>query len=377
MRKFALCMAVLAAVAAVLPNAAAVSTSASAVILVDADSGRVLYEKNADEVRLIASITKLMTALVAVEQEPDLTRTVTVKAEWLHTEGSSIYLKAGEQITMEALLYGLLLESGNDAAMVIAYVCAGGEAEFAELMNEKAGALGMDKSRFANPSGLNADGHYSTARDMAKAAAACIENETISKICATRSITLGSRTFVNHNRLLGLYEGCIGMKTGYTQRAGRTLVSAARRDGQTLIAVTLNDPDDWKDHMALFDYGFECYPAKQLSRKDEVVGSVPVAGSLVRFVDVAAGADFFYPLAENESAEVRVEYTDLAEAPIEEGQSAGKMVYLLNGQEVGSTELYYVQQVHRDIFPESTLLQRILSAIFGKTVTVSGGVGWV
>lgn len=375
MRKIAIWLAgALAASLLTLP-ANAFSTSATAAILMDADSGRVLYERAADEKRLIASTTKLMTALVAAERLEDLSQIVTIKGEWLQTEGSSIYLKAGEQITQEGLLYGLLLESGNDAALALAGVCAGGEAEFAELMNEKARTLGMTNSHFTNASGLNADEHYSTARDMAKLAAACLKNETVAKICASRSATIGNRTFTNHNRLLTMYEGCVGMKTGFTKRAGRTLVSAARRNGQTLVAVTLNDPDDWKDHMAMFDYGFAAYPAKQLCRAGELVGSLPVEGSLVRFVDVEAGENFYYPLAEGESVEMRLEYADLAEAPVRKGECAGRMVCTLNGQDVGAIELHYAQTVNRDAFTEGSWLQRILSAIFGRTVTVSHNRG--
>jgi D-alanyl-D-alanine carboxypeptidase len=354
------------------PRAEAVSTSAASAILMDADSGRVLYEQNADEPRLIASITKLMTALVAVEEMGDLSQTVTVQGQWLNTEGSSVYLQAGEEITLEALLYGLLLESGNDAAMVIACACAGSAESFAALMNEKAQALGMTGSHFVNPSGLNADEHYSTARDMAVLAAACLENETVAKICATSSATFGTRTFVNHNRLLSLYDGCVGMKTGYTQRAGRTLVSAARRDGQTLIVVTLNDPDDWKDHMALLDYGFETYPSQELSRAGETVSSIPVQGSLVPSVEVVTAEGFCYPLKEGEQVQTRAELADQAEAPVLAGQSAGRLVYELGGQEIGAVELCYAQTVNRDTVPELSTLQRILSAIFGRTVTVFG-----
>lgn len=379
MRKISLWLLTAASLFTVCFPVRAVSISASSAILMDADSGRVLYEHNADEPRLIASVTKLLTALVAVERGPELDEVVVVKTEWLSgVEGSSIYLQAGEKITMEALLYGLLLESGNDAAAVIACVCAGSEGEFSEWMNQKARQLGMSGSHFTNASGLNADGHYSTARDLAKLAAACLDNETVAKICSTQTATVGTRTFTNHNRLLSLYDGCVGMKTGYTQRAGRTLVSAATREGQTLVAVTLNDPDDWQDHMELLDYGFEDYPVKQLCQKGEVVGCVPVQGSLVRFVDVAAAEDFSYPLAEGESAQVRVEYDDLVEAPVQAGQTAGRMIYLVGDEEIGSVELRYVQSVARNIFPETTLLQRILSAIFGKTVTVDGrGVGLI
>jgi D-alanyl-D-alanine carboxypeptidase len=239
-------------------------------------------------------------------------------------------------------------------------------------MNEKAQELGMTKSHFVNPSGLNADGHYSTARDMAVLAAACLENETVAKICATQSATFGTRTFVNHNRLLSLYDGCVGMKTGYTQRAGRTLVSAARRDGQTLIVVTLNDPDDWNDHMALLDYGFASYPSQELNGAGEVVATIPVQGSLVRSVDVVTAEAFYYPLKEGEQVQTSVEIADQVEAPVLAGQIAGRLVYQLDGQEIGSAELRYGCTVDRNVATEGTLLQRILSAIFGRTVTVFG-----
>ena len=366
------------AAAAVAAPCGAVSTCASSAIWVDAASGRVLYERDADTPRLIASVTKLLTALVAVERGPALDTVVEIRDGWLSgAEGSSIYLKAGERITLEALLYGLLLESGNDAAAAVACACAGSEARFVQWMNQRAEELGMTGSHFANASGLNAEGHYATARDLARLAVACLEDETVSAICASQSATFGERTFTNHNRLLEQYDGCVGMKTGYTQRAGRTLVSAATRAGQTLVAVTLNDPEDWKDHAALLDYGFDQYPAKQLCQAGEVVGCVPVSGSLVRFVEVAAAESFTYPLAEGESAQVRVERDDLIEAPVQAGQRAGRMVYLVDGQEVGAVELCYVQSVRRDIFPETTLFQRILSAIFGRTVTVGAGVGQI
>ena len=236
------------------------AVSAASAILVDAGSGRVLYQKDAHSQRLIASTTKLLTALVAAESVTNLQKTVTVQREDTLTEGSSMYLKVGEEVTLEALFYGLLLQSGNDAALALARVCAGDVETFVARMNEKARELGMADSHFANPNGLDAEGHYSTAADMAKLAIACMDNELVAKVAATRSITLGTRTFVNHNKLLAQYDGCVGMKTGYTQAAGRTLVSAARRDGQLLVCVTLNDPDDWRDHAALFDYGFQTYP---------------------------------------------------------------------------------------------------------------------
>ena len=233
--------------------AEAVEVSATAAVLMDADMGQVLYEKNGDRQMLIASTTKIMTALVVLEHAaPDDVITVTPNHM---AEGSSMYLRAGETVRVEELLYGLLLCSGNDAALALTE-CAGGLTPFVALMNEKAAALGMAHTSFANPNGLDADGHYSTARDMAVLAAAAVENPTFRRICSSRSVTIGQRTMENHNRLLRQVEGCVGLKTGYTQAAGRTLVSCTERDGCRLVAVTLQDGNDWADHAALYDYGF-------------------------------------------------------------------------------------------------------------------------
>ena len=339
MRKLTAVLAALTAVALICSPAHAVGTNASCAILMDAESGRVLYEHNIHQPRLIASITKLMTALVAVERAEDLDQAVTVKGEWLGSEGSSIYLAAGEEITLRGLLYGLLLQSGNDAAMAIACHTAGSVEKFVELMNEKAAELGMRDTSFANPSGLNDDNHYSTAYDMALAAQACLKNETVAEICATRSITIGTRTFVNHNKLLYRYEGCVGMKTGFTEKAGRTLVSAATRDGQTLICVTLNDGDDWNDHMKLLDYGFQTYPRQVLCIKGEALGSVPVEGSLIPAVTAAAAQEVGYPLKEGEGMTMEMELSDSVCAPFEAGEPIGEVMWKKDGEIVARTAL--------------------------------------
>ena len=254
MKRFAAVLLTLAVLLCPSVRAAGPGISAASAILIDGESGRVLYAQNAEEERPIASITKLMTALVAVESHPDLSEVVTIRPEWTGVEGSSMYLKAGEELTLEALLYGLLLASGNDAAVAIAGFCAGDVDTFVAWMNDKAAELGMEHTHFENPNGLNDEGHYSTAADMAALARVVMEHEALAKIVGTRSITVAGRTLTNHNKLLWRYEGCTGLKTGYTDRAGRTLVSCAERDGQRLIAVTLNDPNDWADHAALFDY---------------------------------------------------------------------------------------------------------------------------
>ena len=314
--------------------------SAASAVLMDGDSGRVLYEKDSRTRRLIASTTKLMTALVALESGRDLDEVVTAAPEWTGAEGSSIYLRPGEEITLEALLYGLLLRSGNDAALAVAGFCGGTVEDFVARMNEKAEALGMADSHFANPNGLDAEGHYSTAYDMALLARASLENETLSQIVSTRSITLGTRSFTNHNKLLWRYEGCVGMKTGYTERAGRTLVSAARRDGMTMICVTLDAPSDWADHTALLDWGFSGRQARTLVQAGERVGQLPVSGGLIPLCSVAAGESLIAALTPEEQVDTACELTASAlKAPVAAGTPVGEIIYYVNSKELARTPL--------------------------------------
>ena len=319
-------------------QAKAVETSATAAILVDADSGRVLYEQNADARMLIASTTKIMTALVAI-REGNLFDVVTVKREATLTEGSSMYLKEGEQLTLETLLYGLMLCSGNDAAVAIADHVGGSQKGFVKLMNETARELGMDATSFANPNGLDAEGHYSTARDMAKLACAAVRNETLLRIVSTQSVTIGGRTMTNHNKLLRYVDGCLGLKTGYTRAAGRTLVSCCERNGQRLVAVTLQDGNDWADHEALYNYGFSTYPAHRAAILGKTLYQAPVKDGLRDTVSLAAAESFSWPLAEGEQLEMRVELDTPLTAPVMAGSRAGEAVFTLDGREVGRVEL--------------------------------------
>ncbi len=370
-----LCAAFLAAVLLCpLPRAGAEETakprvSAVSAILVDAESGRVLYEKDPNERRAIASITKLMTALVAIRSTPDLSQELSVTREHTLAIGSSMYLRAGESLTLETLLYGLLLVSGNDAALAIADLCAGGTETFVGWMNDWAAELGMENTHFTNPSGLPDDSHYSTAADMAKLARAVMEEETLSKVVATKSITIGGRTLVNHNKLLWRYEGCVGMKTGYTDKAGRTLVSAAEREGQRLIAVTLKAPDDWKDHATLFNYGFQRYPRQALAVSGRQVRSQAVTESLVRMVGVAAANDVGYPLTEGEEVATQITLPESVPAPIRKGSVAGEMVFSLNGQEIGRTYLVYAASVANDAPKPKRLLERLMDLLQGPIET--------
>ena len=233
-------------------------TEAKAAIVLHGDSGTVLYEENADEFLPIASTTKIMTALVVLEQ-CELTDKVEILPEYTDIEGSGMGFEAGEEYTVEELLYGLMLASGNDAAVALACHTAGSVAAFAERMNEKAAALGLRQTHFENPHGLDAEGHGSTARELALLTAAAMENPDFRAIVATDRRTVGDKTYVNHNRLLRSYPGAIGVKTGYTMAAGRILVSCAKRDDTELICVTISDPDDWDDHTALLDWAFDHY----------------------------------------------------------------------------------------------------------------------
>ena len=243
-------------------NAVELSLSAKSAILINALTNEVVYEKNAYEKRGMASTTKIMTALLTIERG-NLHKTYVAKDEDVRIEGTSIGLKEGDRITLETLVQGMLLESGNDAANVSARVIGKSREKFVSLMNQKAKEIGMEDTKFKNPSGLTEEGHFSTAYDMALLGSFAIKNKQFRDICSQSSIRVSygnpeyQRTFKNHNKLLNSVEGAFGIKTGFTKASGRCLVSAAERDGVTLIAVTLSAPDDWNDHKKLFEYGFE------------------------------------------------------------------------------------------------------------------------
>lgn len=241
--------------------------SASNAILIEQSTGRVLFEKNAHEQANIASITKIMTAIIAIESgKMDELAKASRKA--IYTEGSSIYLEQGEKMKLEDLVYGLMLRSGNDAAVSIAEHVGGSEEGFVFLMNEKANWLGMTNTHFDNPHGLDSETHYSSAYDMARLMQYAMENESFQKITAAENFKSENRSYSwqNKNKLLTqFYEYCTGGKTGFTKQTGRTLVSSAEKDGMELIAVTLNAPDDWRDHISMFEWGFDNYNMESIS----------------------------------------------------------------------------------------------------------------
>ena len=318
-------------------RALAIGTSAASAVLIEQNSGRILYQQNADEERLIDSITKIMTAVVALEHA-DKGCSYTVTARDM-AEGSSMYLKPGDTLLLEELLYGLMLASGNDAALAVAHCVSGETEDFVALMNETARRLGMTHTHFANPNGLDAEGHYSSARDMAVLAAYALKNQDFRRIVSTASVTIGERYLANHNKLLRLYGGCIGVKTGFTKAAGRTLVSAAAREGMTLVCATLNDGNDWNDHMALLDYGFANYHMETAVPAGRVLASVLVQGGTAVSIPLAASEDLSYPLTGEESLKVVARVPLSIPAPVVPGQAVGEVCAYLEDQEVVRVEL--------------------------------------
>ena len=240
------------------------------------EANTVAYDKSASERHSMASTTKIMTALIALENS-ELDRIVTVSEKAVGIEGSSIYLKAGDKYTMQDLLYALLLQSANDAACAIAIELGGSIAGFADMMNERAASLGLTDTHFENPHGLDSENHYTTAKELALITAEALKNPDFKAIVSTYRKTISTvdgecaRTVVNHNKMLLLYEDAIGVKTGFTKKTGRCLVSAAERDGLMLISVTLNASNDWSDHKKLLDFGFEEYEKKVLAEVGELV----------------------------------------------------------------------------------------------------------
>lgn len=320
--------------------------SAEHAILMDASTGRVLLEKDADSRALIASTTKIMTALVVCEQCNVLDR-MSIPKEAVGIEGSSMYLKEGEILTIQDLLYGLMLRSGNDAATALAIYCGGTVEGFAQLMNDKAHKLGLNDTHFANPHGLDSPGHYSTARDMAILAAYAMRNPIFAQTVSTKVVTAGTRHIQNHNKLLWRLEGADGVKTGYTKAAGRILVSSVMRDGRRLIAVTMNAPDDWNDHISLINRGFNTYKNRLVVSAGEYVGARSVAGGTAETVALIAAEDFVYSLADDEVITLVQSGYDFVYAPVLAGSDAGYMYVLVQDQIVGKIPLVYGETIEQ------------------------------
>ncbi len=328
---------------------AAIDVSADSAILFEPETKTVLFEKNADKKRAIASTTKIMTAVVVLENCA-LDEIVEVPGECVGIEGTSMYLKEGEKLSVSDLLSGLLLASGNDAAATLAhYVGKGNIKAFVSEMNATAKRLGMENSHFVNPHGLTAEMHYSTARDMALLAAYAMRVPEFKAIVSSRSMKIGSRYLANHNKLLKLYEGADGLKTGYTKAAGRCLVSSAKRDGMRLIAITLSAPDDWNDHIRMFDYGFDNYGIFKGRAADLGVDMLPVVGGEKNSVKIGITDDVTF-LKElkgtEETVETEIYLPRFVYAPISEGDVVGRVEYKIGDKTIESANLVCYNSVN-------------------------------
>ncbi len=335
------------------------SVAAQSAVLIEAESGEVVWSKNMHAVLPMASTTKTMTALVALElASPDTV--ITVDAAAVGVEGSSVYLCEGEQLTLEELLYALMLESANDAAVAIAIGLSGSVEAFADEMNRKVAEMGLLSTHFVNPHGLDDDAHFTSAYELALIAREALKNDLLREIVSTRRKTIphasadSTRLLVNHNKLLRTYEDCIGVKTGFTKHSGRCLISAAERDGVRLIAVTLNDPDDWKDHTALLDYGFTQYRSVTLTETDGTQYSLSVVGGTAESVllSVRERLSVTLPVGHGEIRCV-IEAPRFAYAPVQNGEILGRAVFLCDtdgdGKEetVGECELIACKTVEK------------------------------
>ena len=317
--------------------AAADAIPAQAAYLIEANSGRVIAAKNADAHLPMASTTKIMTALLAIESGR-MAETVTVAKEAEGTEGSSMYLKAGERLPLSELVYGLMLRSGNDAAIAIACFLDGGVDAFAERMNARAAALGLNDTHFTNPNGLHDAAHYTSAHDLALLAAAALENPVFAEIVRTKyHETTGDtlRTLKNKNRLLWEYEGGIGVKTGYTKAAGKCLVFAAERGGMRLVGAVLNCPSMWDTAKSMLDDGFSRYRST-LFVDPNAVFWIPVQNGTKKALSAAPVSGILYvtEIGADETFRVEVSLPDSVRAPVSAGDAIGTATLFRNGEPV-------------------------------------------
>ena len=317
--------------------------SAEAAILMEAGTFEVLYEKNAREKRPMASTTKIMTTLLTLEAG-DLDTAFTVDADAIHVEGSSMGLQEGDTVTRRALCYGMLLPSGNDAANAAAVSVAGSIPAFADRMNARAEEIGMTRTCFVTPSGLEAEGHGASAYDMALLTREALRNPEFRAICCQKSaqVRFGNppydRTLYNSNKLLGMYEGVIGVKTGFTDEAGRCLVSACEHDGITLICVTLHAPDDWNDHMRLYDIGFAALEPRTLAVPEV---TMPVAGGTLPEIPLRPEhtVTVGWMTGKPSDVQARIRRFPFAYAPVRKGDVLGKLEYRRGERILAEVEL--------------------------------------
>lgn len=328
--------------------------SAECAVLISADTGEILYEQQGTVQHSMASTTKIMTALLLLEaSEAQGNPVIDITEEMVLVEGSSMGLRGGDRLSLEGIATGMLLASGNDAANAAALYLGGSQEGFAEIMNNRAQEIGMANTHFVTPSGLDDDAHYSTAYDMALLAREAMQNEKFVEIASTKTATVvfetpeKSASYTNHNKLLFQYEGCNGLKTGFTKKSGRCLVSSAERNGITLIAVTLNAPDDWQDHTLLLDYGFSVMTTTTIDQSG-LTGAVPVVGGTTEFVSLKSqyGGDLVIKDGDAAKMEHVVNLPRFLYAPVQADEQVGSVDYYIEGRKVYSLPVFAEQAVN-------------------------------
>lgn len=320
------------------------TVAARSAIVIDAESGNVIFSHNADESRGMASTTKIMTALVAIENG-DIGEEFVIPKEAVGIEGSSVYLKEGERLTLEELLYCLLLESGNDAATAIALLVGGSVESFVGMMNTKAEELGLEITHFDNPHGLSSESHKTTARELALITASAMKQPLFRKIVSQKTAFVrydgreNGRRLVNHNKLLFGYSGAIGVKTGYTMLDGKCLVSAAERNGITLIAVTLQDPFPTSTHRKMLDGGFDLLEKKSISN-GIISQNIPLENGFCEYITAKSEKEIFLSLPKGAIPDCELILPQTLSAPIKKGEYLGYAKFTLDGEIVYIINLY-------------------------------------
>lgn len=324
-----------------------IDVSAKSAILICADSCSVLWAKNEAEALPMASTTKIMTALLALEtMRATHNNEVEISEDMVRVEGTSMGLRAGDIVNLEALAQGMLLCSGNDAANAAAIAVSGDTEKFIFLMNEKAKLIGMRDTKFSTPSGLDKDDHHSTAKDMALLGAYAMENEDFARIVSQKSMKVKfinpSKvvSYKNHNKLLRLYDGCIGIKTGFTKAAGRCLVSCAEKNGVRLICVTLNAPNDWDDHIKLYNFGFANTESRVFDDRNLKV-EIPIKNSQNEKILASGISSFARTFRNGEADKVKrvVDIPKIYEGNVKKGQTIGKVIYYLEDKAIGCNDI--------------------------------------
>ena len=344
-------------------KATAFSVSADSAVLYQPDNDIFLYTKNSDVRLPMASTTKIMTALIALE-EGNLEDIVEIDDKSVGVEGSSAYLKVGDRLTLEELVYALLLQSANDAAIAIACHIGGDVDGFSALMNKKAEDLKLTDTSFTNPHGLDAPEHYTTARELAIIAAEALKNTEFKKIVSTYKRTFSTegrvRTYVNHNKLLRIYDGCIGVKTGFTRKSGRCLVGAAEKDGLCFITVTLDAPNDWNDHAKMLDYGYARMEKLILAEPFDHMYKIPLING-ERETILAANTEGSELICERSDSNIEesIHLLRYGIAPIKSGDIVGEIIYTSDGEELARVPIIATETVQKK--KQNGLLYKILS----------------